>query len=341
MPKAPRDDLPTLQAQYPFAVVLDGLGQHVVLTPWRELRHFGEMLIDETGMRQFLATASRDAAVMAGLRRLAVDAGPELAGVNRLEHGRILDAIARSVADGRIYALVAEPPERPARVQGVHYAAVVDRFRRGGGPYTSGLDTEFFQFLGEELPDLWCHEYRGMPGGSMDIVQVSDEGYFFLFDLTSERVVTAFGVSQYNASDRDSSRMSGFLGKVTSKAALSKVVEQAPSQEVGQDQKQQAQLGWRDRFFKTYGQLYDRGHFMSHRQGGGLDINLFPQRADINQGHGQLGDLYRRMETACVVDRVFCFSRPIYDDDSWVPRSLEYGVFHHRNQWSVEVFPNR
>jgi len=80
---------------------------------------------------------------------------------------------------------------------------------------------------------------------------------------------------------------------------------------------------------------------MSHRQGGGLDINLFPQRTDVNQGHGRLGVLYRTMERTCVADQVFCFSRPLYDDESWVPYRLEYGVCQHRNRWSVEVFPNR
>jgi hypothetical protein len=345
MPKAPRDDLRTLQAQYPFAVVIDAPGQQVVLTPWRELRHFGEMISDETRMRQLLADAGRDAAVMSGLRRLSLDAAPLLAGINRLDDGKVLRAIAKAVAAGQIHALVASAGEpagrRRAPAQGIGYAALVDRFKSAAGPYTGGSDTEFFEFLAEALPDLWCQQYRGMPGGRADIVQLSDEGYIFLFDLGAERVVAAFGVSRYNAADRDSSRMGEFLGKVKSKSALKKIAAQAPSQVVGQKQKQQAQLGWRDRFFKTYGQFYDRGHFMSHRQGGGLDINLFPQRADINQGHGRLGKRYRKMEKACVADQVFCFSRPVYDDDSWVPVSLEYAVCYHRNRWSVEVFPNK
>jgi hypothetical protein len=343
MPKAPRDDLDTLQAQYPFAVVVEGLGQQVVLTPWRELRHFGRMISDETSMRQLLANASWNEAVMANLRQMAVDAGPTFGGINRLEDANILDAIAKAVAAGQIYALVAEPPDlqAPVAAGGIGYGAVIEKFKGGAGPYTGGPDFELFEFLAEELPDLWCRQYGSMPGASSDIVQLNDEGYAFLFDLVAERVIAAFGVSRYNPADRDSRRMADFLGKVESKSKLKKIAQRAPSKEVGQKQQEKARMGWRERFFQTYGHMYDRGHFMSHRQGGGLDINLFPQRADINQGRGKLGELYRRMEKACVAEQVFGFSRPIYDDDSWVPARLEYGVCWHRNSWSAQVFPNK
>ncbi len=85
---------------------------------------------------------------------------------------------------------------------------------------------------------------------------------------------------------------------------------------------------------------------MSHKQGGGLDINLFPQRADINQGHGRLGASYRAMEKECVLQAkqgtpVFCFSRPIYDDESWVPAMLDYGIIYGPQHISVATFPNK
>ena len=77
-------------------------------------------------------------------------------------------------------------------------------------------------------------------------------------------------------------------------------------------------LSYRERFLASHGHRYDRGHFMSHRQAGGLDINLFPQRADINQGHSALGKQYRAMERDAVTHRnTFVFSRPLYDDKSW------------------------
>jgi hypothetical protein len=122
---------------------------------------------------------------------------------------------------------------------------------------------------------------------------------------------------------------------------LQQIMAEAPSREVGKERQSLARLSWRERFFRTYRHRYDRGHFMSHRQGGGLDINLFPQRADINEGLGPLGEAYRSMEKACVDNRVWCFSRPIYVDDTWVPGELDYGVVFGPLNFSIRTFPNR
>ena len=35
------------------------------------------------------------------------------------------------------------------------------------------------------------------------------------------------------------------------------------------------------------GVKYDNGHFMSHLAGGSIDLNLFPQRRDVNRGWGE------------------------------------------------------
>ena len=62
-------------------------------------------------------------------------------------------------------------------------------------------------------------------------------------------------------------------------------------------------------------------------------------------GWGALPDGWRYVEVAGVAvdkkDNVFCFSRPIYDDASWVPAQLEYGVFHEPRRMSVRMFPNK
>ena len=136
--------------------------------------------------------------------------------------------------------------------------------------------------------------------------------------------------------------MSGFLGKVASKSDLDRIADEAPSADIAKKRQEMAGLSWRERFFRTHGQKYDRGHFMSHRQGGGLDINLFPQRADINQGHVTLGAEYRAMEKTCVANPgIFCFSRPIYDDESWVPAELDYGVVYSPQRMVIKRFPNK
>ena len=181
---------------------------------------------------------------------------------------------------------------------------------------TGGADA-FNSALLDALPDLWCEQYRAMPNDRVDIVQLNDGTYEFLFDLVAERVVAAFGTSGYNPGRRDSSRMAGFLPRTDG-------------------------MTYRERFFASHGHRYDRGHFMSHRQAGGLDINLFPQRADVNQGHSARGKKYRAMETEAATHRnTFVFSRPLYDDRTWVPAELEYGLLYDRNHLDVELFPNK
>ena len=48
----------------------------------------------------------------------------------------------------------------------------------------------------------------------------------------------------------------------------------------------------------------DKGHFLGHASGGVLDINLFPQRRELNRG--------------------------------WIPQSLEYGVLVEDSRWWVD-----
>jgi hypothetical protein len=191
----------------------------------------------------------------------------------------------------------------------------------------------FTDFLFETLPNLWCDAYYLMPASHVEIVQFTDGGYEFLFDLGSERVVAAFGLSSRNPSRREQSRMRGFLNRTASKRRLDKL----PT-----EQRQLASLSWRDRFFEMHGDEYDRGHFISHLQGGGLDVNLFPQLTRINRGRDADGAAYRAMEKACVAyPGSFCFSRPIYDDMAWVPFELEYGVLRSPHEIEVRIFPNK
>jgi hypothetical protein len=191
----------------------------------------------------------------------------------------------------------------------------------------------FTDLLFETLLDLWCDAYRLMPASDVEIVQFTDGGYEFLFDLGSERVVAAFGLSWRNPSGRDRSRMRGFLDRTATKRKLNRL----PS-----EQRRLASLSWRDRFFETYGDEYDRGHFISHLQGGGLDVNLFPQLTAINRGRGPDGAAYRAMEMACAAHPgSFCFSRPIYNDITWVPFEVEYGILRTPHEIDVRTFPNR
>lgn len=90
------------------------------------------------------------------------------------------------------------------------------------------------------------------------------------------------------------------------------------------------------------GKPYDRGHYMAHGFGGPIDVNLFPQRRDINRPWSPAGKRYCAMESYVRKNPgTFVFSRPIYKDLTIVPHELEYGYFDKDFKLITEVFPNR
>ena len=47
------------------------------------------------------------------------------------------------------------------------------------------------------------------------------------------------------------------------------------------------------------------------------------------------------MERRCAARScVFCFSRPVYRDQTWVPSELDYGLSDHGGELEVRTFPN-
>jgi DNA/RNA non-specific endonuclease len=167
--------------------------------------------------------------------------------------------------------------------------------------------------LNHVLPDLWLDDYLKMVSTPGEVLTVSFGdgqriGHFvtYMFDHTSggsgdaaasveptklqeDRVVAVWGTSRSEpARTRDTGRMKHFLGGVWS----------------------------------SHHENYDRGHFFAHTMGGGLDINLFPQRASVNRR-----GLWRKMEWFCANNPgTFCFIHPVYSDASWKPTLLEYGI---------------
>ena len=101
-------------------------------------------------------------------------------------------------------------------------------------------------------------------------------------------------------------------------------------------------LGQSTKVFSFFGDNYDKGHFIAHYSGGPIDINLFPQRRDINRGWSAEGKRYRAMEKFIAANPgTFVFSRPIYNDFSCCPYEIEYGYCDAEFNFTVEVFPNR
>jgi hypothetical protein len=73
----------------------------------------------------------------------------------------------------------------------------------------------------------------------------------------------------------------------------------------------------------------DKGRFIAHAISGGLDMNVFSQARGLNRGISEQGKVYRLMERYCYDNAgTFCFSRPIYDDATSIPRWVEFGLPH-------------
>jgi len=181
---------------------------------------------------------------------------------------------------------------------------------------------EIIQILYQILPYKWCKIYQKMTSTSTNIIHFKYNNFEFLFDYSSElvkkgiifqnqaaedRVIAVFGRSQLSSRNRDVNRMKGFLGLSS----------------------------------KIFGSNYDKGHFIGHALGGGLDVNLFPQLRDINRGWSMHGKVFRAMERYCAKNiGTFCFSHPLYYDYTWIPSAIEYGVLMSNHELWVEVFDN-
>lgn len=82
-----------------------------------------------------------------------------------------------------------------------------------------------------------------------------------------------------------------------------------------------------------------RDHIMAHALGG-LDVNLFPQRPELNQGRSLVGTVYAEWSQTARTPGPFVFSRLIYADETWVPSSLEYGSLREDGTLWLERFAN-
>lgn len=96
------------------------------------------------------------------------------------------------------------------------------------------------------LVEVWLDDYSRTTRSS-SIVETSHSGFSYLFDVGSERLISAWGISEgRHGGARDASRMAGHP--------------------------------------LSAGPLYHRGHAIPHTLGGPTDINLVPQLGRINIG---------------------------------------------------------
>jgi len=178
--------------------------------------------------------------------------------------------------------------------------------------------------LMEELPQLWRDKYQQMSQRSVSLVRVRHNSFEYIYDnysyleatgsvpysLIEDRLVAVQGLSAPEAGARDDYRLRGWVG---------------PTE-------------------KIYGRLYDKGHFIAHSLGGAVDrleLNVFVQRRNLNRGWSAEGKRYRAMEKHCLAQPgTFCFSRPLYRDQTSRPAFLEFGLIKDTGEFWVETFDN-
>jgi hypothetical protein len=176
-------------------------------------------------------------------------------------------------------------------------------------------------FLEKELAFSLTQAYEELFEGA-DVRHFNDSErrlYTLFFDCTQDespdintraaRVVFVYGRSSPSTKERDQKRMRKFLG------AFKDVPEF-----VG----------------------YDKGHFIAHCNDGQIDQNLYPQLRELNRGLSPQGKLFRAMERYLQRNPgVFYFVRPVYNDLTWIPHQIDFGVFTKERGLLFNRFDNR
>ena len=172
-------------------------------------------------------------------------------------------------------------------------------------------------FVRERLEPEWLAAYRRSTPWTTEVLEIRQGELVFLFDAAptlnpgpeagDDRVVAVWGCSRVPDQSRDRARLAGFLPNPLSWSRAER----------------------------------DRGHFVAHAAGGGLDLNLFPQLSALNRGRSREGRLWRRMENyAARHPGTPLFVRPVYADSSWRPLALELALLAGERLW-FECFSNQ
>jgi hypothetical protein len=179
--------------------------------------------------------------------------------------------------------------------------------------------------LKETLPFHFRDAYLEMTARQTDIVQVRYNAFEYIYDHFPELQPNA--ISQSDA--RIEPRLVGVLGC------------SAPQKRKRDDYRLK---GWVGPTEKLFGRLWDKGHFMAHSLGGAVDgteINVFIQKRSLNRGWSAAGKKFRQMEEYCARNPgTFCFSRPLYADQTAKPAFIEFGLLKTTNEFWVECFDN-
>lgn len=199
----------------------------------------------------------------------------------------------------------------------IQYQALIEKFQ------ITSLK-ELNELFWEEISFDWIKEYK-ISNEKFGIITLQNFfGFAFIIDdgnqvvevsapkeILESRVVGVFGISNTNIKGSNRKMMRKWIGKTSE-------------------------------IFSFYGDNYDKGHFIAHGFGGPIDVNLFPQRRDINRGWSNEGKIYRSMEKYVAANPgTFVFSRPIYNDLSFCPAQIEFGYCTADLKFHIQQFPNK
>lgn len=196
--------------------------------------------------------------------------------------------------------------EYESLISGISASGVEDRFRE----LVSSLETEwlhFYKIMTPRVTNVAGYLVNEFEYVYDDYASLEKTGTVAISPFIESRVVYVHGKSRQVASKRNASRQKGWVGSTE----------------------------------KLLGANTDKGHFMAHSIGGGLEINVFAQQRAINRGWSERGRIFRQMEKYCFDNPgIYCFSRPLYSDLTSRPRSIDFGVLKSATELWVERFEN-
>lgn len=163
----------------------------------------------------------------------------------------------------------------------------------------------------------WIDRYRAATSWSPEILELALGSVVYLFDEAPGQ--------RAHGTDASDARVVGVWGRATT---VSRPREQSRQRGFLPDSSRWSRAG------------FDRGHFVAHSLGGGMDVNFFPQAVDLNRGRSPAGRRWRELERRAGASAdALVLVRPVYDSDTWVPRWLDFGVVVG-GDLDVETFDN-
>jgi hypothetical protein len=157
-------------------------------------------------------------------------------------------------------------------------------------------------FVRVALVEPWLRAYRQATPWRAHVLEISQAALTYLFDAAptmdgldagNDRVVAVWGHSKRADGPRDRGRQSGFIPNPPTWSHAGR----------------------------------DRGHFVAHAAGGGMDMNFFPQAAGLNRGRTPQGRRWKAMERHAIDHPgTALFVRPAYVDATWIPATIDFGL---------------